>query len=488
MRKEEFLEILGEIDEKHLKEAKEYRKSRKPILYKWAAMAACVMFLISACFVSLAVVVEAKEYEAAIRFFDDYDISTEGLTREEIKAVYRDITTKSFSYSKTAEVIRNSISSDQIGGYEILQKNPTPEDLEKLWNYKNNPYGFYESAQSGVSYRYRAEYKEDPTLGFHIHDKSYIEKYDGEDLVWSVSVSEFRIDGYSVVKDGIIAYGENSIWSTAQPVYAWMVKIDTQGRIVWKRMLEHGFENESFSAILENDDGSYTVFSLGEWKYFCLSKYTAEGKETYFKKTEMGKYGIWNAARFGDGYIVQLGSYMTGEHAKIAKVDAEGNITESFSYGDADSYYYITDMTEFRGNIYLSAYAVPKIDGKDQSAGGEIAAIVNDLFENDIWEISDEELTPMVRENYTAILLVCEPSGGEPQEFYSVKGSLGGKLSVSEKGELVWDVESITSTTYSPYTSAFTIAGVSYIFRYTFDDNGILIGREDTGEIVSYLR
>lgn len=64
-------------------------------------------------------------------------MSTEGLTRGEIKEVYRDITTKSFTYSKTAEVIRNSISSDNIGGYEIVQNNPTPEDIENLWNYKN---------------------------------------------------------------------------------------------------------------------------------------------------------------------------------------------------------------------------------------------------------------------------------------------------------------------------------------------------------------
>ena len=48
--------------------------------------------------------------------------------------------------------------------------------------------------------------------------------------------------------------------------------------------------------------------------------------------------------------MVQLGSYMTNEHAKIVKVDREGNITESFSYGDEDSYYYITDMIA-EGNI-----------------------------------------------------------------------------------------------------------------------------------------
>ena len=30
-------------------------------------------------------------------------------------------------------MIRNSISSDNIGGYEIVQDNPTPEDIENLW-------------------------------------------------------------------------------------------------------------------------------------------------------------------------------------------------------------------------------------------------------------------------------------------------------------------------------------------------------------------
>ena len=35
-------------------------------------------------------------------FFNEYGLSTEGLTRGEIKEVYRDITARTFSYSKTA--------------------------------------------------------------------------------------------------------------------------------------------------------------------------------------------------------------------------------------------------------------------------------------------------------------------------------------------------------------------------------------------------
>ncbi len=461
----------------------------KPSRRTWrviASLAACFILLISIGFVTI----EAMEYSNAIKFFNEYGLSTDGLNRGEIKAVYRDITTKSFTYSKTAEVIANSLSSDQIGGYEILQDYPAPEDIKNLWNYKNYTGRFLPSSQYGIHYEYHSEYKEEDQLGFEVYDKSLIEKYDGENLLWSVPISEFRIRGFSTVSDGVIAYGKTPTWSSSQYSYAWMAKIDSNGNLLWKHMLNNGFKDEYIDAILENADGSYAVISRGDFKFFCLSQYTSDGKETFFKRTEIGNYGIWNAARLGDGYIVQLGSHMTNEHSKIVKVDREGNITESFSYGGEDAYYYITDMIEYNGNIYLSAYSVPKLKGEGQSAGGryEIAAVLNYLFDNEIWEISSEELTPMVRNNYTAMLLVCDPNAGIPQEFYSVKGSLGGELSLSDSGMLLWDVESITTTFFSPGTSSFTIGGTSYVFRYTFDSNGRLVSQEKTGEVVNYRR
>ena len=94
----------------------------------------------------------------------------------------------------------------------------------------------------------------------------------------------------------------------------------------------------------------------------------------------------------------------------------------------------------------------------------------------------------MVRDNYTAMLLVCDPTTGTPQEFYSVKGSFGGKLCLSNSGMLLWDVESITATFFSPATNAFTIVGTSYVFRYTFDSAGKLVSQEKTGETVSFYR
>ena len=201
-------------------------------------------------------------------------------------------------------------------------------------------------------------------------------------------------------------------------------------------------------------------------------------------------YGFWDATTFGDGYIVQLGNNIRKEFATIAMVDREGNITKTLTYESDDAMYRVNDMIEFNGKIYLSAYAVPNLAEDENSYGGrdEIAPILGQVFESKDWDIPSEELTPMVRQRYSAVLLVCDPDAGAPQEFYTVKGSLGGKLAVSDEGELLWDVESITRTFFSLGTSSFTIGGTCYVFRYTFDDAGRWIGLAKTNEITDFRR
>ena len=451
------------------------------------ALALCLVLLLCGGFGTLAFAAEAKVYNDALVFFDTHGLSTEGLTRGELKAVYRDITTKAFTYSKTAQVIGSSLSSEKVDGYEISQAEPTPENVEGLWNRWQTALLF---EPDGVHYRCREYYKTDPILGFEVLERSCFEKYDGENFLWSVGFTEFWIEDHIPVSDGVIVWGRTYTWSSTQNTYAWLAKISSDGKILWKKMLNGGFGDEYIAEVLENTDGSYAVFSRGDLECFCLSQYSSDGKELSFRKTEVGNVGIWNAARFGDGYIVQLGNVMQGETARIVKVDREGHITESFSYSGEDAYYYLTDMIEFGGNVYLSAYAVPKLPDESDNAGGryEIARVLNYLFDNNIWEISSDELTPMVRDNYTALLLICDPKSGTPLEFYSTEGSLGGKLAVSEDGQLLWDVESIVSTHFSPATSAFTIGGSCEVFRYAFGSDGVLLSQEKTGEVTPYHR
>ena len=268
-----------------------------------------------------------------------------------------------------------------------------------------------------------------------------------------------------------------------------MALIDHDGTILWQTKLENGFRKEYIGAILPADE-KIVVFSRGDYKYLCLSEYDLKGNALSFHKTEVGNYGIWNAAKLGDGYIVQLGSYINDKNARIVKVSSDGVIMDSFTYDSDDSKYYITDMIEYNGCIYLSAYSVPVLKNEEKNAGSrsDIAAVLNYIFDNQMFNISNEELTKLVRDNFTAVLLVCNPASGIPQEFYSVKGSLGGKLALSDSDKLLWDVESITNTSYSPATSAFTIGGASYVYRYTFDENGTILSQEKTDEIVRFMR
>jgi len=46
MTNEKLYEVLGDINEKHVKEAREYHKAKKPVWLKWGSMAACVCLVV----------------------------------------------------------------------------------------------------------------------------------------------------------------------------------------------------------------------------------------------------------------------------------------------------------------------------------------------------------------------------------------------------------------------------------------------------------
>ena len=148
-------------------------------------------------------------------------------------------------------------------------------------------------------------------------------------------------------------------------------------------------------------------------------------------------------------------------------------------------------MAEGGGRIYLSCYSGPKQSdqyGRLQEIEGILKKIQERVKGQISWDVPSEELTAMLRENYTAVLFRCDPDSGSPENFYSVKGSLGGRLYVDGAGYLEWDTESITSSFYSPATSSFTLGGNCKVFQYDFDASGSLVHQEDTGETVPYRR
>lgn len=492
MKAEDLFDLIGEADEKKVQESiMPVKRSGKALWIKIGAAAACLCVVLT----TGAVAAEARAYNEAVDFFHEYGLSTEGLTRMEIKAVYRDITTKTYSYSKTADVIQRNISAG-FTGTEIAQDEPAPQDIEKLWEQLRA------TENKGIHYGFDYVYRQDEALGFSVHDKSILLKYDGNKLLWSVSFTEFYTEKWTEVSDGVLVWGCTPTWSSTQPTGVWLAKVDDSGDIQWKTELPHDFHNEHIAGVLENGDGTYAVFSRGDLKFLVLSQYSPDGREISRQKNDVGNEGIWNIARLGEDYIVQLGNKSTNVE-RIVKVDQDGNLTDAFAYTSEDCYYYITDMAEFSGKLYLSAYSVPRLQDENDNAGTryDIAGVLKYIDDNNLnqydglppsnkdelySEIPSEVLLPLLRNHYTAVLLVCNPIEGTPQTYYSVQGSLGGNLTAGD--ELSWDVESFSGATYCSFTSAWTISGTCQVFRYSFDPNGTLLNQEKTDEVTGFWR
>ena len=493
IKKEKIPDVLGGIEERYVSEAAAYAEEREreapsavrtaparrksPKLGRALAAACLALLLIGSA--AVAVAAESGEYRAAVTFFEENGLSAEGLSRAEVKAVYRDITAQRFTYGKTAEVLRRTVP-----GWEIRQDAPAPEELSSLWERNVEKTGL---PGAGIRYERSYRYEPDAGTGLNTLQSSTLACFSDEGPLWTATFPGLYLDGSARLANATAAWGWEEVPADGTS-HAWLARVGEDGTVLWQRRPDHGFSREYIGAVLESGDGTWAVVSRGDLKYLCLSSYDAGGNELGFRKTEVGNLGIRNAARLGDGYIVQLWNETTGDTALLCKMDRDGALTDRFSYETDTCFYYIADMIEYEGRVYLSAYAVPK--GQDEGGRHEIAGVLDRLFpeEGKIREITDEELTPMVRENYTAILLLCDPEGGEPQTFYSVAGSLGGRLTVTGAGELEWDVNAVASAHFSPQTSMYSIDCTCKVYRYAFGADGALVRQTDTGETVSHAR
>lgn len=453
-------------------------KSRKINLKIIVPAAVCLV--LAAGIEGFAIAADVREYNSAVEFFEENGLSADGLSRADIKAVYRDIITQRFVNGKTAEVLRNSVS-----GTEILQKEPSPEEMAAFWNGK---------IIDNSRYKYSVDYlnKTDEISGLEIIDKSVVECLRDGEPIWKISIPDVFVYLESCVKtaDGTAVYGQDEKYEPdGRPVgtHAYLSRVDESGDLLWTRRLEHDFENEYIKSVVDNGDGTWAVISWGDFGSLCLSRFDMNGNEISCEKTPIGGKDVKKAVRLGEGYLVQL----RGITDNVVKLDRDGNLIDGFVYESDECDFYITDMAEYKGRVYLSAYAVPK-----QKGGGgrnEIADILDYVFEkgnpisNDDLTSLNEELTSLLRENYTAVLLLCDPNVGNPETFYSVKGSLGGELKV-EDDRLNWNVNNILNAGYSPYTSAFSIAGTCRVFCYSFDGSGAIVKSENTGKTVPYHR
>ena len=456
------------------------RPSPRITVKKAVALIAAASLIIFCMLAVAACAREAQEYSDAIEFFENHDLSTEGLTRSEIKEVYKDIRTNSFSYSKTMEVVNQNNIIYRIPGYEVYQIIPQTDGSSdivntQISNYNRNIFTFDKIAYSNSNKKdgtwYSVSYDYNSTTG-EVNSSNII-KLEGETPVWATSIRDFTVDCGFFVKDVMFVTGSRGSAT-------WIAKISSDGKVEWSRPL-HPMINRSVSypicGVFDNDDGTYSVIGYGRdistsELLLVFSKIGSDGVEISHVFTAISR-ALSKVSRLGDGYMA-ISAAVRKDDPQIMIIDKEGNIEEIISYSENGFLYHFTDMTEFGGKIYISGYTVPKIEGElteDDFYLGQDSVPFSKTEYRKILTQNGNYDAGNIKEKYTAVLLVCDAIDKNPDVFYSVKSSIGGSLSFDGE-KLIWDVCEINGVELYPAASSFSLIINALISEYSFGADG----------------
>lgn len=461
------------------------KKTTRKIYFPKVAFVSIVLIM----FISIiglstyAIKVEAMEYQNAVDFFEANELSLDGLTRYEIKEIYKDITTNKFEYKKTGEVIVESIKN-KVPGYSIEIDNASSNELISVWELWDKLRKQEQNPITGVYYMYDSYIVENDN---HTLDctKYIFTKYEDGKECWNLDIY-YTIDGYIEKNDYLIVYGSQLFYySTEYAKKTYITKVSTEGEIIWEKEFD---DSNRFYKIFVNNDNSITAFTNKTYQTTYLKIYNLnsngviiDSSENYFEDCRLE-----NIVKLKDYYLVYLED--SNLNAKFAKIKFDDTIESEISYHDEKYRYFFTDMIEFEGQIYLSAYALPYFE--DTYYGwGEIRDILDTIFklEEKHQTITDEYVLNLFKKHYKAVLFICDKSNDDLKTFYSVDSAIGSDF-IIENNNLIWNVEYFESVMYSPATSSFTFGGVTQVYNYMYDEKGQFVGVNKTDELRVFRR
>lgn len=434
---------------------------------------------------------EAKEYQQAIAFFEEYDLPTEGLSRSDIKAVYKDITLKTFSYEKTIEIL-NTISTEL---YSVDLGTKNQQDLENFWNCRNAFQNTSPTLNNGIHYII-----EDSSEAINErYPKTNIKKYNGQTLLWSTTVNHSLYcenSNFIECPQGTILYGitaeKNSQW------FGIVMMFDKQGKLLWENISEKA-DSEFNAGLLDEDQivifgkRFYDDFNgIRHWS-FLYHVYDLQGNLVKSSQQLLQQYrNVSAAVKIGDSYLVKFSGFNPGdarETSELITVSKQGTFIEQFTYSQDGKNYFIRDIFSYGGKIYLSAL-LPNIENVDFEHKFQI---LESEFSH-AWEKGNSEeikmpenfkkqLRDLFIEQYTAVLLVCDDNG-KISTAYTCPNARGGTFSLSSNHNLEWQVLRVDDVQCaSPMLSSRRVDIAATEFRFVFHENGKLLEKDEIGTV-----
>lgn len=442
-----------------------------------------IMFISIIGLSTYAIKVEVKEYQNAVDFFEANELSLDGLTRYEIKEIYKDITTNKFEYKKTGEVIVESIKS-KVPGYSIEIDNVSSSELTSVWELWDKLRKQEANPITGVYYDYDSYIVENDN---HTLDctKYIFTKYEDGKECWNLDIY-YTIDGYIEKDNYLLVYGDQlHYYSTEYAKKTYITKVSTEGEIIWEKEFD---DSNRFYKIFVNNDDSITAFTNKTYQTTYLKIYNLnsngviiDSPENYFEDCRLE-----NIVKLKDYYLVYLED--RDLNAKFAKINFDGKLESEISYHDEKYRYFFNDMIEYEGQVYLSAYAFPYFE--DTYYGwGEIRDILDTIYklEEKHEIVTDEYVLDLFKNHYKAVLFICDNNTSDLKTFYSVDSAIGSNF-ILGNNNLIWNVEYFESMMYSPATSSFTFGGVTRVYNYIYNDKGQFIGINKSDELRVFRR
>ena len=480
MKTNDLIDAVGNIGDGYIERyaaldgvKKEKTDRRRFSAKEWIAAAACVALVLGLGFGTFTYA-EAAEYKEASKFFEDNGLSKEGLTRAEVRAVYRDITTESFTYSRTAEVIAHDMRTNSIPGWEILYREAPPEVVRDIWEtvmerYRSAPHFEVdwtqdERVENGVVYTSAKD--------------SIISKCLGGQKLWTYRTTDMRFYFGYEVSDGVLGTGvivgdtaipESRLGSEwPGPTKPAITKLTNEGKLVWFVTWDNGGAAEQqISGVIEEPDGSYTVISQNrdlEHRVFavCVTRISHDG-EYLGSRVNPTEENLWVCdAKPFDGGCVAIGYDNDSLDQCVVWFESDGTLSARNDYSENGRRYRIGGVEVFGGRLYVSAKLIDNgaIMGEDVPAG---------------------DVTDLAKETCTAVLLVCEEGGGTPEVFFTVKGAVSRELTVKD-GKLIWSIDRIVSAEkLSMFGLAFS--GTAERVEFSFNEDGTLEGIVSSSEM-----
>lgn len=458
------------------------KKNTKKIYFPKLAFISIILIM----FISIiglstyAIKVEAKEYKNAINFFEANELSLDGLTRYEIKEIYKDITTNKFEYKKTGEVIVGSIKS-KVPGYSIEINSVPSGELINVWELWDKIRKQEQNSINRVYYKYESYrvVNDDSTVDY---TKCIFTKYEDGKECWSLDIF-YSIDGYIEKDNYLIVYGKQlSYYAGGNAKKTYITKINTDGSIIWQKEFEN---SNRFYRIIINDDDSLNVFTnkTAIPAYLKIYNLNSNGEILESFENYFVDYNVKNVAKLKEYYLVYLEDRYL--NTKFIKISFDGTIELEINYHDEKYRYLFTNMIEFDGKVYLSAYSIPYFDISSYGRG-EVGYLLDQIHKIGYSSITDEDVLSLFKNYYKAVLFMCD-NNGNLETFYSVDSAVGSDF-IIENNSLIWNVEYFESMMYSPATSSFQFGGVTRVYNYIYNEKGHFVGINKTDELKEFRK